>query len=81
MTVKEKIAKIEQRIYKNEECFKGWRERQNKRIRELRKICPHITHTFYPDASGNNDSDYVCNDCGKDLTSLECKHSRRENYE
>lgn len=34
---------------------------------ELEKECPHHETTFYPDASGNNDSETLCDICGKTL--------------
>lgn len=36
----------------------------NSRIADIQKKCPHPKTTYYPDASGNNDSCYVCNVCG-----------------
>ena len=32
--------------------------------RHIRTVCDHSETTFYPDASGNNDSCYVCDICG-----------------
>jgi hypothetical protein len=31
----------------------------------LYERCPHLNTKFHPDASGNNDSEYECLDCGK----------------
>ena len=39
----------------------------NQEVRELRQSCPHWVTTFYPDASGNNDSSTECNTCGAEL--------------
>ena len=36
------------------------------KIREIQQTCPHPHQTYYPDASGNNDSSYYCDDCGKE---------------
>ena len=41
-------------------------DRHKKNIKEIRKQCPHTNETFYPDPSGNNDSTYTCNVCGRD---------------
>lgn len=32
---------------------------------ELVKKCPHKTQSYFGDASGNNDTGYECNECGK----------------
>lgn len=37
------------------------------RISELRKSCGHEDTTYYPDASGNNDSYTECNICGSEV--------------
>lgn len=34
------------------------------RLDAIQKRCPHVSSTHYPDASGNNDSSDICNDCG-----------------
>ena len=39
-------------------------------IRELRKMCSHEDKTYNPDPSGNNDSYYHCNVCGKESKKL-----------
>lgn len=39
----------------------------DKRLRKVQEECPHLTSTFTPDPSGNNDSYYTCNICGKIL--------------
>lgn len=39
----------------------------NREICETQKDCPHLETTFYPDASGNNDDDTICDWCGKEL--------------
>lgn len=31
--------------------------------REIQNECKHEDTTYYPDASGNNDYCYICNDC------------------
>lgn len=30
---------------------------------DAQRACPQTGKTFYPDPSGNNDSEYVCDDC------------------
>ena len=39
----------------------------NKDIVETQKLCPHLETTYYPDASGNNDSETTCDWCGKEI--------------
>jgi hypothetical protein len=34
---------------------------------DLTKRCSHHETTYYPDASGNNDSETLCDICGKSL--------------
>ena len=36
-------------------------------IRKIQKSCGHESKKYYPDASGNNDSYYICNICGTAL--------------
>ena len=38
---------------------------QNKII-VFQSFCSHPKTTYHPDASGNNDYSYVCDDCGKE---------------
>lgn len=41
-------------------------QRHKEKIREIRKQCPHNKETYYPDPSGNNDSSYTCDVCGRE---------------
>jgi hypothetical protein len=36
-------------------------------IKDWQKKCQHWTRTYHPDPSGNNDSYYSCDICGKEL--------------
>jgi hypothetical protein len=36
-------------------------------IKDWQKKCEHWSKTYHPDPSGNNDSFYECNICGKEL--------------
>lgn len=36
-------------------------------IRDWQKKCEHWSKTYHPDPSGNNDSFYECNVCGKEF--------------
>ena len=36
-----------------------------RRFLELEARCPHRAVRWYEDASGGNDSEYICEDCGK----------------
>lgn len=50
-------------------------EEKNRHDAELKRLrgkwvalagrCPHHEATYYPDASGNNDSETICDVCGK----------------
>lgn len=35
-------------------------------ISKIQKECSHTRETYYPDPSGNNDSSYTCDICGKE---------------
>ena len=39
----------------------------NLKIRDVQQTCPHILTTYYPDASGGNSSETICDICGKSL--------------
>jgi predicted dithiol-disulfide oxidoreductase (DUF899 family) len=41
-------------------------QRHKDKIKEIRKQCPHSEESYYPDPSGNNDSTYTCDVCGRD---------------
>lgn len=63
-TTKSRLVREEQEETKrHSEAIKankeGWRQ--------FRLTCTHIETTFYPDASGNNDSYTSCDLCGKEL--------------
>jgi hypothetical protein len=36
-------------------------------IKDYQKKCQHWTRTYHPDPSGNSDSFYECNICGKEF--------------
>lgn len=40
------------------------------RIEEIQNLCEHTNKTYYPDPSGNGDSHYECNICGKTAKKL-----------
>lgn len=42
-------------------------QKHKEEIRDIQKTCLHQLTTYYPDASGNNDSSTVCDICGKEL--------------
>lgn len=37
----------------------------NGEIKSVKDKCPHLTRTYHPDPSGNNDSYHECDSCGK----------------
>jgi hypothetical protein len=37
------------------------------KIKGVQGICRHLARTYYPDPSGNNDSYYECDHCGRSL--------------
>lgn len=66
--------KVYEDIYKIEEAKL---ELANKTLQEtaeldaqigrIQSTCNHLSTTYYPDASGNNDSSTVCDLCGKEV--------------
>jgi hypothetical protein len=53
-----------QRLFERQELA---RKRLESKLAKLQTKCKHEHKTFYPDPSGNNDSYYECDDCGKYL--------------
>ena len=43
------------------------REALRQELREAQKKCTHKHTTYYPDASGNNDSWTECDECGAEV--------------
>lgn len=41
-------------------------EKLNARLRKLQSECPHLDDRFYGDASGGNDSCWICGSCGRE---------------
>ena len=50
---------------KIEEKYKADLEELSHRLKKIRDECPHHEVTYHPDPSGNNDSSYDCDLCGK----------------
>ncbi len=49
-----------------QECNEKLGKIRTERYR-LQEKCQHLAKTFHPDASGNNDSETICDICGKEL--------------
>jgi hypothetical protein len=37
------------------------------KLKDIRSKCGHWSRTYHPDPSGNNDSYYSCDTCGKEI--------------
>lgn len=65
----EKIANSQINFLRKEQKLKDKYEEDKKSLRaelvKLQEGCPHYDTSYHPDPSGNNDSDYECNICGK----------------
>ncbi len=46
-----------------ERIHKAKLEEIDNALRTMQKECPHWSRTYHPDASGNNDSCYICDIC------------------
>jgi len=60
----DKLAKEQQALTS---AYNVEREAIFQRERALLKTCSHVDLKYYPDASGNNDSSYVCQICQIDF--------------
>ena len=58
------IVQINKLIEKKRIRYSKALQELEKRRKEIILSCPRTGHTFYPDASGTNDSEFECNDCG-----------------
>lgn len=50
-----------------ENVFKVDKEKIHAKMKEVQGKCIHAARTYHPDPSGNSDSYYECNICGKEL--------------
>ncbi len=53
-----------------EDQYKKDRKKINGKISQLQSSCSHAKTKYCPDPSGNNDSCYVCQICGKEAKNL-----------
>lgn len=55
-------------IERSKQDARGAMQRRHKELdaelSEIRRTCKHRNQEYYPDPSGNNDSSYICHDCG-----------------
>ena len=63
--IKSSVASVERQKHELRDRYETVLQELNKEITEIRNECPHISTTYHPDASGNNDSITECNHCGK----------------
>lgn len=63
--ISKEIKYLEEEIGNLWLAYDKGRETLLNKIREVRTLCDHSDKTYHPDASGNNDSHYECNTCGK----------------
>jgi len=54
-------------LEKLDKKYKAKKEILKQKLLEEQEKCPHKSITFHPDPSGNNDSYYECNRCGKEI--------------
>lgn len=58
------IVQINKLIEKKRLQYNKTLQELEKRRKEIILSCPRTGRTFHPDPSGNNDSEFECNDCG-----------------
>ena len=61
---KQLIQEITEQMRHNYATFAKNRDAHRKQIKNIQCSCSHPSTTYCPDASGNNDSSYVCDFCG-----------------
>jgi hypothetical protein len=60
------ISRAGEQLSKAEKVFIEARKAHNSAVAEEQERCQHWATRYYPDASGNNDSETRCLICGKD---------------
>lgn len=63
--IKSSVASVERRKREERNRHESEMKRLDEKLAGIQKECPHISTTYHPDASGNNDSSVECNHCGK----------------
>ena len=69
-SIKNSVASIEIQKSKENDRHEATMRSLDVDLARFRKNCPHISTTYHPDASGNNDSITECNHCGKQAKRL-----------
>lgn len=64
MDIKEQIDYLKDRLEDIKIDYQNKRSRINREIKSIQNSCDHDSITYHPDPSGNNDSSYVCDECG-----------------
>ena len=64
--ISDEIKRVYKLIDEEETRHKAAMDTHLKKIKEIRKKCGHWSETYHPDPSGNNDSCYSCDICGRE---------------
>lgn len=70
LDIKLEIKKLESELETAFKVYKNKKAEIEKEIGKLRESCQHPKATFYSDPSGNNDSYFSCDLCGKEAKRL-----------
>ena len=65
--VEQRVLDVETEMYELDQKYHENLRALREKLRRVRDSCPHEDREYYPDASGNNDSCYVCKACGKEM--------------
>lgn len=65
--IQKTIRTVNQDIDKENTRHEGAIKLCKERLKSCRNQCQHWTRTYHPDPSGNSDSFYECNICGKEF--------------
>lgn len=63
--IKRSVSFVEKRKREERDRHESEMKKLDEKLAVIQKECPHISTTYHPDASGNNDSNVECNHCGK----------------
>ena len=63
--VKSRVESIRLRLTRLEEDFKRKKQECIDQLNKEQARCKHYDNEYFPDASGNNDSESYCNTCGQ----------------
>lgn len=71
LTITKDIRRFHEDIAKAQKQYEATKQQLQSQLKACQKDCPHFLTTYYPDASGNNDSWTECDICGAEVRRTE----------